>query len=440
MKSRKIAVEILAEVEEGAYLNLAVKKHLKGLEEQKRRFAAALVYTTLENLLRIDYVIDYFAKANRIHRYVRNVLRIGVCQLMFFESVPVSAAVNESVKMIAASKKRQLKGFVNAVLRNVAEHLGEVAYPAREQDPAGFLSIMYSYPRWIAQMYIKEYGFDFAWEMLSYHKPEAYTSIRINHLKADKESLQRKLEGRGLHFIPGQYVSDCLYIKNISSVDELDLYRKGLLTVQGESSMLVCRAADVQPGDRVLDVCAAPGGKTAYLAERQPAYLQAWDLHEHRVQLMQENFTRLGVNAEVMVQDATVLRKDAIKQFDVVLVDAPCSALGLLYRKPDIKFSKTDEDLQEIVQTQKNILKVCAEYVKPGGTLIYSTCTINRQENEENFQWFLQKCSDFEADGLLGGLPEQLIGRVKAGGLQLFPHLDGVDGFFIAKARRKKND
>ena len=204
--------------------------------------------------------------------------------------------------------------------------------------------------------------------------------------------------------------------------------------------MLVCRAADVQPGDRVLDVCAAPGGKTAYLAERQPAYLQAWDLHEHRVQLMQENFTRLGVYAEVMVQDATVLRKDAIKQFDVVLVDAPCSALGLLYRKPDIKFSKTDEDLQEIVQTQKNILKVCAEYVKPGGTLIYSTCTINRQENEENFQWFLQQCSDFEADGLLGGLPEQLIGRVKAGGLQLFPHLDGVDGFFIAKARRKKND
>ena len=203
----------------------------------------------------------------------------------------MSAAVNESVKLIAASKKRQLKGFVNAVLRNVAEHLGEVEYPAREQDPAGFLSIMYSYPRWIAQMYIKEYGFDFAWEMLSYHKPEAYTSIRINHLKADKESLQRKLEGRGLHFIPGQYVSDCLYIKNISSVDELDLYRKGLLTVQGESFHAGLQGGRCTAGGLGTGCMRSCLQKTAYLAERKPAYLQAWDLHEHRVQLMQENFT-----------------------------------------------------------------------------------------------------------------------------------------------------
>lgn len=440
MKDREIAVEILMQVEDGAYLNLAVKKYLKGLEEQKRRFAAALVYTTLENLLRIDYVIDYFARTNRMHRYVRNVLRVGVCQLMFFESVPVSAAVNESVKIMAASKKRQLKGFVNAVLRNVAEHLGEVEYPAREQDPAGFLSVMYSYPRWIAQMYIEEYGFDFAWEMLSYHKPEAYTSVRINHLKTDRETLQRKLEGRGLQYAPGHYVADCLYIKNISSVDELDLYQKGLLTVQGESSMLVCKVADVKQGDRILDVCAAPGGKTAYLAEGHPAYLQAWDLHEHRVQLMRENFARLGVNAEIMVQDATVLREDAVGAYDVVLIDAPCSALGLLYRKPDIKFSKTDEDLKSIIQTQRIILNLCAEYVKPGGKLVYSTCTINRRENEENFRWFLQQKSDFEPEELPGGMPTQLLGRMKEGSLQLFPHLDGVDGFFIATARRKKGD
>lgn len=276
------------------------------------------------------------------------------------------------------------------MLRNVAEHLGEVEYPAREQDPAGFsLNNVQLSTLDLAQMYIKEYGFDFAWEMLSYHKPEAYTSIRINHLKADKESLQRKLEGRGLHFIPGQYVSDCLYIKNISSVDELDLYRKGLLTVQGESSMLVCQGGRCTAGGSGYWMYAQLQAEKLHIWRKgSPAYLQAWDLHEHRVQLMQENFTRLGVDAEVMVQDATVLREDAIKQFDVVLVDAPCSALGLLYRKPDIKFSKTDEDLQEIVQTQKNILKVCAEYVKPGGTFIYSTCTINRQENEENFQWF----------------------------------------------------
>ena len=439
MKGRAIAIEILTQVEQGAYLNLTVKKYLKGLDEQKRRFCAALVYTTLENLIRIDYIIDYFVKTKRLHPYIRNVLRTGICQLMFFESVPTSAAVNESVKLVAASKKRQLKGFVNAVLRNVAAHLGEVDYPKREEDPAGFLSVMYSYPRWIAKMYIRDYGFDFAWDMLSYRKSGAYTSVRINRLKTDKKTLEHKLEGRGLKFIAGRYDEDCLYIKNISAIDELDLYQKGQLAVQAEASMLVCRAAQAGPEKSILDACAAPGGKTAYLAEKSPAFLEAWDLHEHRVDLMRENFARLGVEAKVVKKDASLYDELYCRKFDIVLVDAPCSALGLLYRKPDIKFAKTDDDLVQIEQNQRKILAVCAEYVRPGGRLIYSTCTINRRENEQQIARFLHENADFEAARLADDLPEQLMRRAEEGYVQLFPHLDGIDGFFIAAMRRKNN-
>ncbi len=358
---------------------------------------------------------------------------------MFFESVPTSAAVNESVKLVAASKKRQLKGFVNAVLRNVAAHLGEVDYPKREEDPAGFLSVMYSYPRWIAKMYIRDYGFDFAWDMLSYRKSGAYTSVRVNRLKTDKKTLEHKLEGRGLKFIAGRYDEDCLYIKNISAIDELDLYQKGQLAVQAEASMLVCRAAQAGPEKSILDACAAPGGKTAYLAEKSPAFLEAWDLHEHRVDLMRENFARLGVEAKVVKKDASLYDELYCRKFDIVLVDAPCSALGLLYRKPDIKFAKTDDDLVQIEENQRKILAVCAEYVRPGGRLIYSTCTINRKENEQQIARFLHENADFEAARLADDLPEQLMRRAEEGYVQLFPHLDGIDGFFIAAMRRKNN-
>ena len=230
-------------------------------------------------------------------------------------------------------------------------------------------------------------------------------------------ALERKLEGRGLSFVPGKFSEDCLYIKNIASMDSLDLYQKGLLTVQGEASMLVGRAVCARPGERILDACAAPGGKTAYLAQEAPAELLAWDVHAHRVELMRENRRRPGVRADTEAQDAAVPRKDLREQFDAVLVDAPCSALGLLYRKPDIKFSKTDADLAALVGMQRRILSACADYVKPGGRLVYSTCTIHQRENIDNVRWFLREHPDFSADtqDLAAHWPEALLGA-RAGG------------------------
>lgn len=437
VNGRSVALAVLGEVEEGAYLNLALKRRLRGMEEQERRFTSALVITTLENLGRIDYVIDYFTSGKRVHRLIRNILRLGVCQLMFFESVPESAAVNECVRLAERSPKRQLKGFVNAVLRNIAGSLGSVAYPSREH-PAEFLSVMYSYPKWLAEKYIEDYGLDFAEEMLSYRKSSADTCVRANRLKLTPGELENKLQGGEFSFAPGRYVPGSYYIRNITAIERMSLFQKGLIAVQGEASMLAAMACSVRQGERVLDVCAAPGGKTACLAEGRPARLLAFELHEHRCQLMRENLERLGVEADLLTWDASQLREELVGQFDCVLVDAPCSALGLLYRKPDIKYNRQSGELNKLVEIQRSILSTCASYVRPGGRLVYSTCTINRQENEQNADWFLRQFPGFSEGRLEDVLPAPLMPRVKGGRLQLYPHLDEIDGFFIARFEREE--
>ncbi len=437
MNERAVAVDILQEVEKGAFLNLALKKYLREEDARSRRFIAALAFTTLENLLHIDYVIGHFTQGKRIHRFIRNVLRVGVCQILFFENVPVRAAVNECVKIVGESSKRSLKGFVNAVLRNVARQAGDIVYPSREEDPAGFLSVLYSYPRWICERYIAGYGFDFAWELLAYRKPEAYTCVRPNLLRISSQDLRGKLQGRGLEITPGAYVPDCFYIKNMPSVEENYFYQKGLLAVQGEASMIVCEAAGVRPGESVLDVCAAPGGKSAYIAAKRPGLLECWDIRPHRVELMRSNFARMGVTASVAQKDAAVYDPRYADKFDVVLIDAPCSALGLLYRKPDIKYTKKAEDIAPLVSLQRRILKTCVRYVKPGGRVLYSTCTIDRRENEENMDYILGEYPWLEQQDMNNTLPAPLVPRQKEGRLQLFPHIDKVDGFFLSLLRRQ---
>ena len=432
---RKTALAVLAEVEEGAFFNLALKKHLRGLPEQEKRFITALCFTTLENKKRIDYVIAQFTQGKRVHRLIQNILRLGVCQLMFFESVPESAAVNECVKLAEQSPKRQLKGFVNGVLRNVARHLGEVTYPAREAEPAAYLAVTYSYPQWLAEKYMADYGMDFAEAMLAYKKEGAATCIRPNRLKIAPADFEASLRASGLAFAKGAYCEDAYYVKNISAVDDMRLYKKGCITVQGEASMLAVMAADIQRGMAVLDLCAAPGGKTAYAVERRPGRLVAQDIHPHRVVLMEENFARLGVVAETAAADAAIPVPGFYDAFDRVMVDAPCSALGLLYRKPDIKAAKEREDLAALEALQRDILETASRYVKKGGRLVYSTCTINRGENDGVIDWFLARHEDFQEAPLAGCLPEAL--PLRGGRVQLFPHLNGIDGFFIATLERR---
>ena len=438
VNSRKQALAIIEEVEEGGYLNLVLKKRLNGMDERDKRFISALCFTFLENRIKIDYIIDCFTENKRIHKLIRNILRIGVCQIIFFDSVPDSAAVNECVKLTENSPKRQLKGFVNGVLRKISREKENIQYPASDGDTAEYLSVMYSYPKWLCEKYIADYGADFAEAMLSYKKEGAETCVRPNLLKIESaEKLARKLIGAAFKVSKGKYVEDAVYIKNVTAVDELGLFKRGELAVQQESSMLVVKCADVREGMSVIDVCAAPGGKTALAFEKKPSRVVAMELHQHRGELMKKNFERLGVKAETVIGDSRVPYPEFYGAFDRVMVDAPCSALGLLYRKPDIKLNKREEELTELAAVEREILETASRYVKPGGRLIYSTCTIDRLENDHVVDSFLKAHGDFAEGDISSLLPEGLKDKARGGRLQLFPHIDGIDGFFICAMEKK---
>ncbi len=428
MTARQAALDVLSNVlEKGSYLNLELKKVLRdGFSVEDRRFAAALTSTTIENIGRIDYILDQFISAKRVHKVIKNILRLGVCQLLFFESVPASAAVNESVKLAQSNGKKQLKGFVNGVLRNVAKGVGSIAYPQADDDFAYYLSVMYSYPRWLCEMYIADYGEEFTEQMLEYKGEPSLTCVRHNKIKSDDPP-----EGLG----KGLYLSDAFYIKNATDIENMPAFVRGEITVQGEASMITVLAADVGVDDHVLDVCAAPGGKSAYAAQMAcEGTVTAADIHSHRVELIKKTAERLGAeNVEAMLQDATQYRGDFEEKFDIVLADVPCSALGLLNRKPDIKLHKRSDDIRSLVEIQREILETSARYVKPGGTLLYSTCTINKRENQENVEWFLEHNKNFRLDELKNYIPAALMNRAEGGMMQLYPHIDRVDGFFMAR-------
>lgn len=438
VNNRKLALQIIEEVEDGGYLNLVLKKRLKEADERDRRFVSALCFTLIENRIKIDYIIDLFTDNKRIHKLIRNILRIGVCQIIFFDSVPDSAAVNECVKLAENSPKRQLKGFVNGVLRKISREKENIAFPKKDDDAAKYFSIMYSYPEWLCKKYIIDYGEDFTEAMLSYKKEGADTCVRPNLLKVESaEKIARKLIGAAFKVSKGKYVEDAVYIKNITAVDELGMYKRGELTVQQEASMLVVNCADVKEGMSVMDICAAPGGKSALVYEKKPAKLVTMELHEHRAELMRKNFTRLGVEADICVSDARVPKPEFYNSFDRVMVDAPCSALGLLYRKPDIKLNKQPEELRELCSIERDIIETASRYVKKGGKLIYSTCTIDRMENDGVVDSFLACHKEFTEADIQKVLPEQLKNRADGGKIQLFPHIDGIDGFFICIMEKK---
>lgn len=430
MNARQAALDVLSGVlKKRSFLNLELKKVLnKKMTGEDKRFVTALASTTIENLYRIDYVINRFSTAKRIHTIVRNILRLGVAQLLFFESVPSSAAVNESVKLAVSNGKASLKGFVNAVLRNVSQNLGNISYPSQDDFP-NYLHVMYSFPLWLCKKYVLDYGAVQAENIMSYIADNSLTCVRLKDTQ-DKEFLN--------NYLPGKYCSDAFYIKNASDIENMPLFKNGRLIVQGESSMITVRAAGIAQGDLVLDTCAAPGGKSIYAAQiASQGKIMAFDLHSHRVELMKKNIERMKIsNITVDVADSTLYNPEWESFFDVLIIDAPCSALGLTHRKPDIKILRNEADIAPLIEIQRALLNNCSRYVKPGGKLLYSTCTINRNENEENVRWFLDNNSNFNTDDFKNDIPEALMYRVKDGMMQLLPNIDGIDGFFMARLKR----
>lgn len=457
---RRLAYEALLRQQRGSYANLALKEVLaeaggtQSLSPQNRAFLTALFYGALERQLTLEYYFQALSKGRRIPLPIRCILMLGGAQLLYMD-VPARAAIDESVKLCKELGKGANGGFVNALLRELDRRREDLPRP--QGNEAENLSIQYSYPVWLVERLLTLLGRDEAEAFMAGAGPGGGgfppgMSVRANGTKITAEELDAALKARGIPALPGRLMPEARYVQLGGDVGALDLFAEGKLAVQGESSMLVGRVAGARGGMCVLDACAAPGGKTAYMAAEMGAgELLAWDIHPHRVALIQKNCNRLGLDwVRAEVQDATVFRPELEAAFDMVLVDAPCSGLGVLAEKPDIKYSREPAELAELLPLQKAILDNCARYVKPGGRLVYATCTILPEENEDQVRVFLRENPAFEREDMTEKLPEGLkLRRRKAlkrsersqesegSELQLWPQRDGVAGFYMVCMRRK---
>lgn len=435
--SREIVLDILMEIlEEGNLSHLVLKQALEKyqyLEKQDRAFITRLTEGTLEYLILIDDVINRFSnvKTGKMKPVIREILRMSVYQILFMERVPDSAACNEAVKLAKKRKFQGLSGFVNGVLRTVSREKERLEF----KDPA----VRYSIPRWMLSMWEQEYGRERAERIAASFLEDRPLTVRCNESLASVDEIRESLKRQGVDTEPSPLSDTILSIKGYDYLEAVEAFRDGLITVQDGSSALVCRAASIKNGDMVLDVCSAPGGKALHAADllRGTGLVEARDLTEYKISLVEENIARCGFsNMQTKVWDATVFDPSMEGKADVVLADLPCSGLGIMGKKPDIKLRLKEEELPALSGLQREILSVVSRYVKPGGVLVYSTCTIDRMENEDNAEW-IERELPFKKKEIGPLLPEFLRGDCEENRIQFLPGIHPCDGFFIAVFERE---
>ncbi len=444
--ARETALKILYDITENqAYSNISVNRHLDNekLREIDRSFATELVYGTVKWLLQIDYIIGKYSsiKLKKLSPWIKNVLRLGVYQLLHTDRIPVSAACNTAVDLAKRYGHQASSRFVNAVLRNISKNKDNIPYPDKS-DIANYLSILYSHPVWMVQNWIELFGKEFTEELLKSNNQVPDFIIRTNTLKTDRQTLLDALHKEEINAEPGRYVEEAVILRNPSSISNLETFKKGYFQVQDESSMLAAKILDPREGETVIDVCSAPGGKATHMAQlmNNKGTVIARDIYQHKLNLIEQSCSRLGINiVKTEIHDACDFDETLIGKADRVLIDAPCSGLGIIRKKPDIKYSRTENELNEITGLQQKILKIASKYLKVGGYMIYSTCTIQPQENLEIVEDFLSKNPDFTLTGFQELMPQNLdIASSAEGYIQLYPNINQTDGFFISKIKREK--
>jgi 16S rRNA (cytosine967-C5)-methyltransferase len=343
------------------------------------------------------------------------------------------------VKLAKKRGFRNLSGFVNGVLRSVIRNEKDIIYPDEEKESKLFLSVVYSVPEWLVNQFLEQYDYSAVKKMLDTTFLEKKTTIRCNLNQITTIELMKMLHAQNVTVEPGAYLPYALKISGYDYLNQLEAFQKGYFQVQDESSMLVGAVSGVKEHDYVIDVCAAPGGKSLHIAEllKSTGKVSSRDVSEKKTSLILENRNRLGyTNLDVTVQDALEFDQESVNRADIVIADLPCSGLGVIDKKPDIKYNMTKEKQLELVNLQRNILSVIQQYVKKNGILLYSTCTINQKENIENVQWFI-KHYDFKLESLNPFLPAELQNDTSGEGyLQLVPGIHDTDGFFIARLRK----
>ena len=416
MTARQLALKVLYAVDkENAFTGIELKKQLSAsdLSGVDKAFATELVYGVVKNRTRLDYIISKYSKQKlkKISPWIINILRMGVYQIIFLDKIPSSAAVNESVKLAKRYGHQASSGFVNGVLRNV-DRSGDTQYP----NGRDYYEVYYSHPKWLVDMLFDQYGDD-AKGIIENNNKVPVTTVRVNVLKTSAEDVAKSLEEKGVA-VKNTEFENVLQIADYGDISKLDEYKNGLVTPQGTSSYMAAYVLAPKENDVVMDLCSAPGGKTTAMAEisGDKAKIYAFDLYDHKIELINNNCNRLGIkNAVAKAWDSTKLMDDFVGKADKILADVPCSGIGIIRKKPDIKWNKETEDFTEIIKIQKAILNNADKYLKNGGTLVYSTCTVNKMENEEVVNEFAKEYG-YKIDFLKTVLPGE-----------------EYDGFFVCK-------
>ena len=438
---REIALKTVYKIDkEEAYSNIAldemIKDNRKKLDDRDIGFISELVYGITTWKLTLDEIIKKYSKIRlkKISPWILNILRMGIYQIVFLDKVPKSAAVNESVNLAKRYGHKSSSNFVNAILRNVEKHDYEEFFQI--EDDIERISKTTSMPIWIIEELLKENDIQFVEEICKNSNIKPKVTIRINTLKTNKEEMEKLLKERNIEFEEGK-LENFLILDKVKHIENLDIYKEGYFTIQDEGAGLIAYMLKPRENEIVLDACSSPGGKTTYMAEmmEDKGKIVAFDLHEHRVKLVEENAKRLGIHIiKTKCEDASIYKEEYKEQFDKILLDVPCLGLGVLKRKPDIKWKRKKEDIEEITKVQKEILETCSKYLKTGGQLVYSTCSILKEENEDIIQEFLKKHTDFEQISLNEEKYEVNIN--KNGNIQLYQNIEN-DGFFISKLQKK---
>ncbi|MFC4811755.1 16S rRNA (cytosine(967)-C(5))-methyltransferase RsmB [Paenibacillus sp. GCM10023250] len=449
--AREVALDTLVQVmEAGAYSNLQLNRALQAAELSRADAALVteLVYGTIQNLRMLDDRLDALVVKGlgKLAPWVLALLRMSAYQLLLLDRIPPHAAVNEAVVIAKRRGHAGISGMVNGVLRNMERRLDELKRPSALTNPVRRIGIDHSYPDWLVKRWIDRYGEETAERICAAGNERPHNSARINALKLSRERAVALLAEHGAEAAPSALAAEGVVAAGGGNLAQSDGYRDGWLTPQDESSMLVAAVCAPGPGMRVLDCCAAPGGKTTHLAElmEDRGEVVANDVHPHKQRLIDEHAERLGLaSVRTVVGDAATLsERFAPGSFDLVLLDAPCSGFGVVRRKPEIKWTKTESDVAAIAELQARLLAEAAKLVRPGGTLVYSTCTIETDENETQVLKFLEAHEGYKLDA---EWPSRVLQPLRANGIvgddfegmvQLLPQHFGSDGFFIARMKR----
>lgn len=461
-KVRELALKILYKMDkDNSYSNILLNESFDKIRKEGNKnnldnrdfaFVSEILYGVTTWKLTLDEIIKKYSKIklNKISLWILNILRFSIYQIVFLDKIPKSAAVNEGVNLAKKYGNKGSIGFTNAILRKVTKKDYEEFFFIKDENKR--LSFCYSMPLWIIEE-LKEEGF-------SYNKIENFckasilrpkVSIRVNRLKTSKEELKAILEKEGFKSEEG-ILEDFLILDKVNNIENLEPFKNGLFTVQDEVAGLSALVLEPKEQEILLDACSSPGGKTTYLAEmmENKGEIFAFDVYEHRTKLVEENSKRLGINIiKTKVNDASCYNEDYKNKFDKILLDVPCLGIGVLKRKPDIKWQKKKEDIEEISKLQFEILDICSKYLKPGGEIVYSTCSVFKKENRDIIEKFLGKNSNFKLDNLYNLLNGkiynknkffiQYIDKENNGYLEVLQN-EKTDGFFICKLKNIKEN